>query len=93
MKTANATVIMLALVGVLAGLGAQQAGFKRTVLQTGDISAPGREAITAVGSFNPAHPPRRTRIRVKRLGTSSKAPSSSSRREKRRGRSRSARRS
>ena len=38
---------------------AQQAGFKRTVLQQADISAPGREVITAVGEFQPGASPGR----------------------------------
>jgi quercetin dioxygenase-like cupin family protein len=33
--------------------GAQQAGFKRTVLQQGDASAPGREFVTAMVDFQP----------------------------------------
>src|SRR5262249_60436769 len=47
----------LVLVGVtvlvtgLAAVSAQQAGFKRTVLQQADISAPGREVVTAVVEF------------------------------------------
>jgi quercetin dioxygenase-like cupin family protein len=35
----------------IATVGAQQAGFKRTVLQQGDLSIAGREAITAVAEF------------------------------------------
>ena len=37
----------------------QQAGFKRTLLQQHDISVPGREAITAVGEFQPGASPGR----------------------------------
>ena len=43
-------------VGALAaviGLGAQQAGFKRTVLQQGDLSAPGREVVQALAEIQP----------------------------------------
>jgi quercetin dioxygenase-like cupin family protein len=50
-KTIIAT--MLALTGILAGLGAQQAGFKRTVIQQQKISVPGREAVTAIAEFQP----------------------------------------
>jgi quercetin dioxygenase-like cupin family protein len=35
----------------LVGTAAQQAGFKRTVLQQGDLSMPGREVVTAVAEF------------------------------------------
>jgi quercetin dioxygenase-like cupin family protein len=41
------------LFGVGALWAAQQAGFKRTVLQQGDASAPGREFVTAVAEFAP----------------------------------------
>src|SRR5687768_16913443 len=41
------TVLML----FTAALAAQQTAFKRTVLQQADISAPGREVITAVAEF------------------------------------------
>jgi quercetin dioxygenase-like cupin family protein len=37
----------------LVGVSAQQAGFKRTVLQQGDLSAPGREAVMAVAELQP----------------------------------------
>jgi quercetin dioxygenase-like cupin family protein len=48
-------VVSLVLTGVVAGaVVAQQAPFKRTVLQTGDLSLPGREAVTAVAEFQPA---------------------------------------
>jgi quercetin dioxygenase-like cupin family protein len=40
-------------------LAAQQPAFKRTMLQQGDISVPGREAITAVGEFQPGATPGR----------------------------------
>ena len=59
MKTATAIVTTLVLAGVVAGLGAQQAAFKRTVLQQADISVPGREVITAVGDFQPGATPGR----------------------------------
>jgi quercetin dioxygenase-like cupin family protein len=47
-------VATLALTGIVAGVAAQQAPFKRTVLQTGDLSLPGREAVTAVAEIQPA---------------------------------------
>src|SRR5438128_11598880 len=34
-------------------VSAQQAGFKRTVLQQGDASVPGREIVMAVAEFQP----------------------------------------
>lgn len=34
-------------------LNAQQAGFKRTVLQQVDISVPGREVVSAIAEFEP----------------------------------------
>jgi quercetin dioxygenase-like cupin family protein len=36
-----------------AAAGAQQPGFKRTVIQQGDLSMAGREAVTAVAEFQP----------------------------------------
>jgi quercetin dioxygenase-like cupin family protein len=42
-----------AVAGLVAGVWAQQPAFKRTVLQQGDISVPGREAVTAVAEFEP----------------------------------------
>jgi quercetin dioxygenase-like cupin family protein len=50
MKNA-ALVTLIACLGIAAVATAQQAGFKRTVLQQADISAPGREVITALGEF------------------------------------------
>ena len=48
----TAAVFAIALVG--AGAQAQApAPFKRTVLQQGDLSAPGREAVMALGEFQP----------------------------------------
>ena len=45
---------------VLTSIGAaQQPAFKRTMLQQGDISVPGREVITAVGEFQPGATPGR----------------------------------
>ena len=36
---------------IFTGVSAQQAGFKRTVIQQGDLSVPGREAVTAIAEF------------------------------------------
>jgi quercetin dioxygenase-like cupin family protein len=47
-------VVTLALTGIAAGVIAQQPPFKRTVLQTADLSLPGREAVTAVAEIQPA---------------------------------------
>lgn len=44
---------MAVLLAALVGVNAQQAGFKRTVLQQGDLSAPGREAVMAVAELQP----------------------------------------
>lgn len=57
MKTAFSIGAALGL--LVAVVGAQQPTFKRTVLQQGDISAPGREVITAVVEFQPAASPGR----------------------------------
>jgi quercetin dioxygenase-like cupin family protein len=46
--------VALALTGIAAGVIAQPAPFKRTVLQTGDLSLPGREAVTALAEIQPA---------------------------------------
>ena len=59
MRTATVTVAALALAGIVAGISAQQPGFKRTVLQQGDLSTPGREVVTAVGEFQPGASPGR----------------------------------
>lgn len=53
MKSATAIVVALGLAGIVAGLGAQQPGFKRTVLQESKLSVPGREAVTALAEFQP----------------------------------------
>jgi quercetin dioxygenase-like cupin family protein len=46
-------VTALALASIIAGLSAQQAGFKRTVIQQSKLSVPGRESVTAVAEFQP----------------------------------------
>lgn len=56
MRAVTLTVFAFVLTGILA---AQQPAFKRTMLQQGDISIPGREAITAVGEFAPGATPGR----------------------------------
>jgi quercetin dioxygenase-like cupin family protein len=56
MKNA-AIVTFIASLGLAAAVAAQQSGFKRTVLQQADISAPGREVITAVVEFEPGASP------------------------------------
>jgi len=47
----------LVVVGIIAAVGAQEAAFKRTILQQGDISVPGREVVTAVAEFPPGASP------------------------------------
>src|SRR3954469_23620889 len=59
MKTTTIVAFAVALAGVAAAAGAQQAGFKRTVLQQHDISVAGREAITTLGEFQPGASPGR----------------------------------
>lgn len=49
LKWSYLTVLMFA---AAAAVGAQQTGFSRTVLQQVDISAPGREAVTARAEFS-----------------------------------------
>src|SRR3954471_8427286 len=50
------TVVAFALTVAVA---AQQPAFKRTVLQQGDLSAPGREVVQAVAEFEPRATPGR----------------------------------
>jgi quercetin dioxygenase-like cupin family protein len=52
-KAVTAMFVTLGLVAIVAGLSAQQAGFKRTVLQQSKLSVPGREAVTAIAEFEP----------------------------------------
>lgn len=59
MKTTITVTFAVALAALGAGVVAQQAGFKRTVLQQHDISVPGREAITTLGEFQPGASPGR----------------------------------
>src|SRR5712691_7336079 len=53
MRVAPVTIVILAAAVIVAGVSAQQAGFKRTVLQQGDLSVPGREVVTALAEFQP----------------------------------------
>jgi len=52
-KITKLTVLTSVLLSIGALAGAQQAGFKRTVLQQGDASVPGREFVMAVAEFQP----------------------------------------
>jgi quercetin dioxygenase-like cupin family protein len=52
-KAPTAIAITLGLAGLVVSIGAQQAGFKRTVLQQMTLSVPGREAVTALAEFQP----------------------------------------
>jgi quercetin dioxygenase-like cupin family protein len=52
-KAGTAILTALGLVAIAAGLGAQQTGFKRTVLQQSKLSVPGHEAVTAIAEFQP----------------------------------------
>lgn len=47
----RAACIAIAAVLLTGGVGAQQTGFKRTVLQQGDLSMAGHEAVTALAEF------------------------------------------
>ena len=51
MRAASATVATLVLAGIIAGVSAQQPGFKRTVIQQGALSTPGREVVQAIAEF------------------------------------------
>ena len=45
--------VAVAFIGVHAQQPAQQTGFKRTVLQQGDLSAPGREVVQVIAEIQP----------------------------------------
>jgi quercetin dioxygenase-like cupin family protein len=47
------TSVTLVLAGIVAGVSAQQPGFKRIVLQQGNLSVPGRELVQAIAEFQP----------------------------------------
>ena len=53
MKIARMTLLTTVVFGVGILASAQQGGFKRTVLQQGDASVPGREFVMAVAEFQP----------------------------------------
>lgn len=53
MRASAAAIAIVMIPAVAAGLWAQQAAFKRTILQQVDISVPGREAVTAMVDFQP----------------------------------------
>src|SRR5207244_13187867 len=46
-------IIVAAIAAIAVGIGAQQTGFKRTVIQQENLSVPGREAVTAIAEFQP----------------------------------------
>lgn len=47
------TLVTLALAGIVVVASAQQPGFKRDILQQGDLSIKGHEAVTALVEFQP----------------------------------------
>src|ERR1043166_1323458 len=53
MKTVAAILVGLCLCAAAVNVGAQQPGFKRTVLQQSKLSVPGRDAVLAVVDFQP----------------------------------------
>lgn len=55
MRSASLAVATVVLTGVIGAgtVGAQQSGFKRTVIQQGDLSMAGHESVTAVAEFQP----------------------------------------
>jgi len=55
MRSASLAIAAVVLTGVIGtgAVGAQQSGFKRTVLQQGDLSMAGHESVTAVAEFQP----------------------------------------
>lgn len=53
MKASTTIFAALGLFAIVAGLGAQQSGFKRTVIQQEKLSVAGREAVTAIAEFQP----------------------------------------
>ncbi len=59
MRASPFIVTALAVVAAVCDIAAQQAAFKRTVLQQGDLSLPGREAVTAVAELQPGGSPGR----------------------------------
>jgi quercetin dioxygenase-like cupin family protein len=59
MRKAILALVTLVIVGGAGAVGAQAPTFKRTILQQADISAPGREVVTAVAEFQPGASPGR----------------------------------
>ncbi len=58
MRRALAIVAAIALVGVAASVGAQQAAlFSRTEVQRGDLSTPGHEVVTVIADMKPGGTP------------------------------------
>jgi quercetin dioxygenase-like cupin family protein len=55
MRSASLAIAAVVLTGVIGAgtVGAQQSGFKRTVIQQGDLSMAGHESVTAVAEFEP----------------------------------------
>lgn len=55
MRSASLAIAAIVLTGIIGAgtVGAQQSGFKRTVLQQGDLSMAGHESVTAVAEFQP----------------------------------------
>lgn len=49
----KSVLVLIAVLGVVAGVSAQQAGFSRTVIQRGDLSTPGKEVVSAIAEFQP----------------------------------------
>jgi quercetin dioxygenase-like cupin family protein len=54
MRAVIVTFVALAAAGIVAEVSAQQTGFTRTVIQQGNLSVPGHEAVTAIAEFQPA---------------------------------------
>jgi quercetin dioxygenase-like cupin family protein len=53
MRKALLSIVALAVIAAAADPRAQQAGFKRTVIQQADLSVPGRQIVTAIAEFQP----------------------------------------
>ena len=53
MKASIAIAVTLTIAALVATVGAQQTGFKRTVLQQSPLSMAGHEAVTALAEFQP----------------------------------------
>ena len=53
MKKIVGVLVTLAGMAIVAGVNAQQTGFKRTVVQQGDLSTAGKEVVQAIAEFQP----------------------------------------